>query len=139
MSKQKRDFDNHVQKLQLREEELEISKKRIQTGKVTVRREVVTEIKTIEVSVAREELIIEKRIPAVNSLDQQAEQVETIRIPISEERIEIIKHPTALEDVSIYENKFEEIVHVDEILKKEILHVDTTENPIVVIEKQIDV
>ncbi|GAA3318321.1 hypothetical protein GCM10020331_020620 [Ectobacillus funiculus] len=36
------------------------------------------------------------------SLDQQAEHTETIRIPISEERIEITKHPTALEDISIY-------------------------------------
>lgn len=138
MSKQSIDSDNQVQKLQLHEEQLDISKTWIQTGEITVRREVVTEIKRIEVPVVREELVIEKKILDAKSLDQQAEHTETIRIPISEERIEITKHPTALEDISIYKNTFEEIVQIDETLKKEILDVNTTGSPIV-IERQADV
>ncbi len=138
MSKQSGGSDNPIQTLQLHEEQLDISKKWIQTGKVTVRREVVTEIKRIEVPVAREELVIEKKILDAKSSDQQTEHTETIRIPISEERIEIIKHPTALEDISIYKNKFEEMVQFDETLKKEILHMNTTGSPIVV-ERQADV
>ncbi|WP_342046218.1 YsnF/AvaK domain-containing protein [Bacillus sp. OTU530] len=138
MSKQSIDADNQVQKLQLHEEQLDISKTWIQTGEITVRREVVTEIKRIEVPVVREELVIEKKILDAKSLDQQAEHTETIRIPISEERIEITKHPTALEDISIYKNTVEEIVQIDETLKKEILDVNTTGSPIV-IERQADV
>lgn len=138
MSKQNINSDHPVQKLQLHEEQLDISKKWIQTGKVTVRREVVTELKTIEVSVAHEELVIEKQMLDARSSNQQAQHTETIRIPISEELIEIIKHPTALEDVSIYKNKFEEMVQVDETLKKEILHINTIGNPIT-IERQADV
>ncbi|MFP3125547.1 YsnF/AvaK domain-containing protein [Ectobacillus funiculus] len=138
MSKQSIDSDNQVQKLQLHEEQLDISKIWIQTGEITVRREVVTEIKRIEVPVVREELVIEKKVLDAKSLDQQAEHTETIRIPISEERIEITKHPTALEDISIYKNTFEEIVQIDETLKKEILDVNTTGSPIV-IERQADV
>lgn len=138
MSKQSIDSDNQVQKLQLHEEQLDISKTWIQIGEITVRREVVTEIKRIEVPVVREELVIEKKILDAKSLDQQAEHTETIRIPISEERIEITKHPTALEDISIYKNTFEEIVQIDETLKKEILDVNTTGSPIV-IERQADV
>ncbi|MFB9757347.1 YsnF/AvaK domain-containing protein [Ectobacillus funiculus] len=138
MSKQSIDSDNQVPKLQLHEEQLDISKTWIQTGEITVRREVVTEIKRIEVPVVREELVIEKKILDAKSLDQQAEHTETIRIPISEERIEITKHPTALEDISIYKNTFEEIVQIDETLKKEILDVNTTGSPIV-IERQADV
>lgn len=137
MSKPDTDYGS-IQTLQLHEEQLEISKKLIETGKVIVRRELVTEIKRIEVPVAREELIIEKRILDAKSSDQQTEHTETIRIPISEERLEIIKHPTTLEDVSIYKNKFEEMVQVDETLKKEILHINTTGSPIV-IERQADV
>ncbi|GAA3318323.1 hypothetical protein GCM10020331_020630 [Ectobacillus funiculus] len=45
MSKQSIDSDNQVPKLQLHEEQLDISKTWIQTGEITVRREVVTEIK----------------------------------------------------------------------------------------------
>ncbi|WP_129728665.1 YsnF/AvaK domain-containing protein [Ectobacillus funiculus] len=138
MSKQSIDSDNQVQKLQLHEEQLDISKTWIQTGEITVRREVVTEIKRIEVPVVREELVIEKKILDAKSLDQQAEHTETIRIPISEERIEITKQPTALEDISIYKNTFEEIVQIDETLKKEILDVNTTGSPII-IERQADV
>jgi uncharacterized protein (TIGR02271 family) len=138
MSKQSIDSDNQVQKLQLHEEQLDISKTWIQTGEITVRREVVTEIKRIEVPVVREELVIEKKILDAKSLDQQAEHTETIRIPISEERIEITKQLTALEDISIYKNTFEEIVQIDETLKKEILDVNTTGSPIV-IERQADV
>ena len=138
MSKQSIDSDNQVPKLQLHEEQLDISKTWIQTGEITVRREVVTEIKRIEVPVVREELVIEKKILDAKSLDQQAEHTETIRIPISEERIEITKHPTALEDISIYKNTVEEIVQIDETLKKEILDVNTTGSPIV-IERQADV
>ena len=138
MSKQSIDSDNQVQKLQLHEEQLDISKIWIQTGEITVRREVVTEIKRIEVPVVREELVIEKKILDAKSLDQQAEHTETIRIPISEERIEITKQPTALEDISIYKNTFEEIVQIDETLKKEILDVNTTGSPII-IERQADV
>ena len=138
MSKQSIDSDNQVQKLQLHEEQLDISKIWIQTGEITVRREVVTEIKRIEVPVVREELVIEKKVLDATSLDQQAQHTETIRIPISEERIEIIKHPTALEDISIYKNTFEETIQIDETLKKEILDVNTTGSPIV-IERQADV
>ena len=138
MSKQSIDSDNQVQKLQLHEEQLDISKTWIQTGEITVRREVVTEIKRIEVPVVREELVIEKKILDAKSLDQQAEHTETIRIPISEERIEITKQLTALEDISIYKNTVEEIVQIDETLRKEILNVNTTGSPIV-IERQADV
>jgi uncharacterized protein (TIGR02271 family) len=138
MPKPSIDSDNQVQKLQLHEEQLDISKTWIQTGEITVRREVVTEIKRIEVPVVREELVIEKKILDAKSLDQQAEHTETIRIPISEERIEITKQLTALEDISIYKNTFEEIVQIDETLRKEILNVNTTGSPIV-IERQADV
>ncbi len=114
--------------LQLREEELDIFKKWVQTGEVTIHKEVVTEEKTIVVPVTREELVIEKKNLDAEKTDEMSKDAETIRIPISEERIEIVKHPTVLEDVTIYKRQFQENEHVEETLKKERVHVETIGN-----------
>lgn len=119
------------QKLKLREEQIDISKKWIQTGEVTVHKEVLTQEKNITVPVTHEELVIEKKV-----LDEPV-HTETIRIPISEERIEITKHPVILEDVEIKKRQFQEIETVKQTLKKEKLHLETTGNP-QVIDKEAD-
>jgi len=48
------------QTLRLREEELRVSKERVQTGEVQVHKRVVTELQTMQVPVEREELVIER-------------------------------------------------------------------------------
>lgn len=104
--------------IQLHEEKLDIAKKWIQTGEVNIHEEVLTEEKNITVPVNRKELVIEKK-------DADG-TVEAIRIPISEERIEIVKHPTILEDVKIFKRQYQDIKPFEETLKKEKLHVETT-------------
>lgn len=111
------DLNTHETKIQLHEEQLDIQKKRVQTGKVSMHKEIITEEKNITVPVNREELIIEKEI--------LGEEPEIIRIPIKEEQIEIKKHPVVLEDVSYHIEQFEENQHVEEALKKERLIVKT--------------
>ncbi|KNY28038.1 YsnF/AvaK domain-containing protein [Pseudobacteroides cellulosolvens] len=106
--------NNH--KLFLREEQLDISKEQVKTGEVIVHKEVVTEDKCITVPVTREEIVIEKRVLAENKKDWLTE---TIRIPVSEERIEVIKHPVLLEDVEIYQNIYQNTQHIKISLKKE--------------------
>ncbi|MDY0944017.1 YsnF/AvaK domain-containing protein [Priestia megaterium] len=123
---------DHSAKLQLHKEELDISKKWIKTGEVSIHKEVFTEEKTITIPVTHEELIIEKKVLATENPDQTGEHTEIIRIPISEERIEVIKHPTVLEDVAIYKRQFQETKSVTETLKKEKVHIETTGNPEVV-------
>src|SRR5690349_21326397 len=50
-----------TQSLQLREEQLRAEKERVQAGEVRVRKEVVTEERTLEVPVTREEVVVERR------------------------------------------------------------------------------
>src|SRR5919112_5998359 len=50
-----------TQRLQLREEELRAEKERVEAGEVRVRKEVVSEERTLEVPVTREEVVIERR------------------------------------------------------------------------------
>jgi uncharacterized protein (TIGR02271 family) len=112
-------------KIQLREECLDISKEIVETTTVNIHKETFTEEKTFTVPVSREELVIEKKFLA-------EDKTETIRIPIKEERVEIVKHPVALEDVTYHIEEFQENRRITEILKKEKLKVQTEGSAIVI-------
>lgn len=116
------DHSNEVT-LRLHKEELQVSKKWIETANVTVYKNSYTEEKQILVPIRREELIIEKKI--VNSEGENDNNIETIRIPLREDRIEVTLHPTLLENVEIYKNQYEELKHVIETLKEEKVHIET--------------
>lgn len=112
---------NQVVKLKLRKEQLDIVKKWVNTGRVTIRKKVITEEKTIVVPVTRVEFIIENN---KSDSENSSEKMKTIRIPISEERIEVVKHLTDLGDIKIYKRQFQKMEHVEETLKNEIAHVE---------------
>ena len=65
--------------LQLREEELLARKRAVEAGEVEIRKEVVTETRTVEVPIEREQLVIERRA------GDHAEG-EPIRIPLREQQ-----------------------------------------------------
>jgi len=120
--------------LQLKEEKLDITKKWLQTGEVTWHKEIINEEKNVVVPVSRQELVIEKKIIDPRN-PNRFEDSEIIRIPISEERIEIIKHSVVLEEVEIYKREIEELNQINESVKKEILHIQTIDDPIVVFQE----
>jgi len=117
--------------LRLKEEKLDITKKWLQTGEVTWHKEIINEEKTLVVPVSRQELVIEKKIIDPKNPNRFKDS-EIIRIPISEERIEIIKHSVVLEEVEIYKREIEELNQINDSVKKEILHIQTIDDPIVV-------
>lgn len=127
-SNQTKDDTAQITKMQLREERLDISKEKIQVGEVNIYKEVLTEDRNITVPVTREELVIEKKVPNFDSKNKSEVHTEIIRIPIAEERIDISKHRIELEDVSVYTQQSEDIKHVTETLKKEVLHIDSIGN-----------
>ncbi|WP_027622906.1 YsnF/AvaK domain-containing protein [Clostridium lundense] len=110
-------------KMQLREEQMKISKNKKQTGKVSIHKEVLTEEKNITVPIKREELVIEKTVFDSQFHNKSDAHTETIRIPISEERIDIHKQPVTLEDVSVSNHQYKEVKHLTKTLKKEIPHI----------------
>ncbi|MEH7158768.1 YsnF/AvaK domain-containing protein [Neobacillus drentensis] len=120
--------------LQLHKEELQVTKKWVETADVTIYKKTYTEEKQILVPVTREELIIEKRV--FNPGDAIETEMETIRIPLSEERIEVTLHPTALEEVEIYKNQFEELIQICETIKEEKLNIDINGDVKVILDGQ---
>src|SRR5512144_3301629 len=79
-----------AERIQLHEEELQAHKQPVETGEVRVRKEVVTEHRTLEVPVQREEVVIERHAPT-------GVLVEEIRIPVSEEQVTVEKRPVVKE------------------------------------------
>ncbi len=111
--------------IHLREEELDINKKWVQTGEITYHKEVLMEEKNITVPILREELIIEKIYTDAASPDQSI-RTEIIRIPIKEERVQIKKQTFVLENVRIYKHQLHKKQLIDAILKKEVISFKTT-------------
>lgn len=107
----------------LHKEELQVNKQWIETASVNVYKKRYTEEKQIIVPVRREELIIEKKIRNPDGATDN--EIETICIPIREDRIEVTLHPTLLEDVEIYKNQYEELKEVIETIKEEKVNIET--------------
>ena len=105
------------ERIQLREEELQAHKQRVETGAVRVRKEVVTEHRTIEVPVQREEIVIERQAPT-------GEPIEEIRIPVSEEQVTVEKRLVVKEEVTVGKRVVEGIERVGGEVRKEVVRVE---------------
>ncbi|AIQ27843.1 hypothetical protein P40081_06320 [Paenibacillus sp. FSL P4-0081] len=111
-------------RLRLREEQLDVSKNKVQTGEVNVHKEIIEEQKTINVPVTHEEIVIERR--AVNN-DTTAEPVgadETIRIPVSEEQVEVRKNTVVTGEVEIHKREVQGTEQVQDTVRREEARVD---------------
>jgi len=114
-----------VQRLELFKEVLRVNKQRVQTGEVTLRKEVITETQTVEVPVTHEELVIEYR--AVTDAEAATGEIgasNEIRIPLSEERITIEKLPVVSEEVIIGKREVQETEQVQETVRREELRTE---------------
>ncbi|MBC2582613.1 YsnF/AvaK domain-containing protein [Clostridium sp. DJ247] len=119
-------------KLRLRQEELDINKNKVQTGEVTLSKEIVEEKKIVNVPVTHEEVVIERRSIDNESSDSPISAGETIRIPVSEEKVEVGKHTVVTGEVSAYKREVEETEKIEETLQREEARVDTDGNPNIV-------
>jgi uncharacterized protein (TIGR02271 family) len=130
------DRDRTIQEeetLQLHEERLNVNKERVQTGEVHVEKEVVEEEQVIDVPVQREEVFVERRPVAENDLTRSDDDLtafdgrdaafkddgETIRVPITEERVEVTKKPVVTEEIIIGKRTVEDTETVRETVRRE--------------------
>lgn len=92
------------ERLRLHEEELEARKTARQAGEVEVQKNVVEERKGFDVPVSREEVRV-RRVPVDRdaSPDDAAFRAEgeTIRVPVTEEDVEVTKRPRVKEEIEI--------------------------------------
>ncbi|KXH86943.1 YsnF/AvaK domain-containing protein [Sporosarcina sp. HYO08] len=106
--------------VRLHEEQLDITKERVQVGELQLRKEVVEEQRTVHVPLLREEVYVERRPVIDGKFDGSPfTEDEIIRIPITEERIEVTKRPVIVEEVIVGKRKIQETKQVQDIVRKE--------------------
>ena len=88
-------------RIQVREEELQAHKQLVEAGEVRVRKEVVTEHRTLEVPVQREEVVIERHAPTGEPGASDIRPGEEIRIPVRKEQVTVEKRPVVKEEVTV--------------------------------------
>ncbi len=110
--------------LEAREEELRVRKRPVQTGEVEVRKEVRTEHRSVDVPVKKEELVIERHAVGRHPASGPIGENERVRIPLSEEQVDVEKRTVATEEVTVGKRVTEDEEHVDATLRKEDIKVD---------------
>jgi uncharacterized protein (TIGR02271 family) len=124
--------DTDEAKLSLRKEELDVAKNRVQKGEVELGKEIVEEHKEMDVPVTHEEVVIERKSLNNEVCDTPISDEETIRIPVSEEKVNVGKHTVVTGEVSAHKRSIEETEHIDETLRREEARVNRIGDPDVV-------
>ena len=115
--------------LKLREEQLNVSKQREQTGEVNLRKEIVTEQKNINVPVTHEEVVVERRAVTGGQVDNTPiGEGETIRVPVSEEQVNVTKNTVGTGEVSVGKRNVQETQQVNDTVKREEARLDRQGN-----------
>ncbi|MFT9600738.1 YsnF/AvaK domain-containing protein [Mesobacillus sp.] len=126
-------YSNEEQTLKLREEQLDVSKERVEAGEVEVHKEVVEEQQKVNIPVTREEVYIEKREvnEAASGTDATIDDDETIRVPIMEEKVEVSKKPVVSEELVIGKREVTDTEQVVESVKREEAHLEADDDRVV--------
>jgi uncharacterized protein (TIGR02271 family) len=111
--------EDGARKLQLREEELIARKRSVETGTVGIRTEVVSEQRTLEVPVTREEVTIERHAVDRRPSDRPISEGETISVPVSEEQVTLEKKAVVYEEVNVDKRAVQETEHVSGTVRRE--------------------
>ena len=113
-------------RLQLREERLLIDKQRVSSGEARVSKEVISEQQSIDVPVFHEVLFIQRRPIADGGTTSTTPigEGEEIRVPLSEERVDVSKRTVVTEEVEVGTRKVEGTEHVSDTVRREELRVD---------------
>src|ERR687886_1140522 len=113
------------QTLELREEELRARKHSVQTGKVELAKEVVSEQRTIDVPVTHEEITIERRAVDHQPSDSPIGETDaTISIPVRQEQVTADKRAVVYEEVNVGKRAAQDTEHVSETIRREQAVVD---------------
>ncbi len=117
--------------MELREEQLDVHTERMQTGEVQLRKEIITETKTVDIPVTREEIVVERRPlqgaareGSLETADLDADTNE-IRIPVSEEFVHIDKKVVPREEVRVSKEKITDTKTVSEDVRREEAQLDS--------------
>jgi len=109
-----------ARRVPIREEELLITKQPVEAGEVRIGKEVVTEQKTINVPVQREQVYVEQRDVPTRPADRPiSEGDDTIRVPVVEEQVRVEKQPVVTGEVVIGKQKVQDTEQYTDTVRRE--------------------
>jgi uncharacterized protein (TIGR02271 family) len=117
--------------LRLHEEELDIRKDRVKTGEVVLHKDIVEEEQNVNVPVAHDEVVIERRTLDHSPSTEPISEEETIHIPVTAERVNVDKHTVVREEISAHKHEVQETEQVKDVLHKEVAHIETDGDAVV--------
>ena len=109
----------------LREEELRVRKRVAQAGAVEIGKEVVTEEKSIEVPVSREEVVIERQPVDRRPTDRPIGVGDVIEVPVREEHVRAEKRPVVYEELGVGKRPVQQTEQVSGTVRREVADVET--------------
>jgi uncharacterized protein (TIGR02271 family) len=111
-------------RIELREEQLDVNTRAVQKGEVRVRKDIVEEQQTVDVPVTREEIVIERHAaegrPAAEGTVGSEDE---IRVPLMEEEVEVRKRPVVREEATVSKRRVTDTERVNETVRREELEV----------------
>ena len=128
---------SQVQQLELREERAIVSKERVQSGTVTVRREVETRTETFTVDLTTETLVITTQAQTAGSSANvivngaALEAGQEVRIVIHRETAQVVKSVVVIEDINVRLEGHSETQSFGVELSREHLVIDKSANALV--------
>jgi uncharacterized protein (TIGR02271 family) len=107
-------------RIQLRGEMLRAVKQKVEKGEIRLRKDIVTENQTISVPVTREEVVVEQvsageARPLSGTIGDEGE----IRIPVSEERVSVVKEPVVTGEVRVQKRAVQDNQQVSDTVRHE--------------------
>jgi uncharacterized protein (TIGR02271 family) len=113
------------QTIEVREEELQARTRPVDAGEVRVRKDVVTEHKSIDVPVQREEVVIEHHAPSGrHAASGDIRAGEEVRIPVKEEEVVVDKRAVVKDEVTVGKRVVQDTERVSGEVRKEQVHVE---------------
>lgn len=109
-----------AERMELREEQLDVDTRQVKAGEVRVRKEVHTEQRNIEVPVTREEVVIERHAAGGReAADRNLGDDEEVRIPLMEEEVDVQKRTVVKEEISVGKRPVQETKTVSDTVRRE--------------------
>ncbi|WP_100398474.1 YsnF/AvaK domain-containing protein [Bacillus sp. FJAT-44742] len=110
--------------IELREEEIDVHKHRAETGDVTLHKDIIEEEKEINVPLSHDQVVIERKAVNHEPSEEPIGKEETIRIPVTAEKLDVDKHTVVTGEVSAHKQAVEETEQIKDVLHKEVADVE---------------
>ena len=106
-------------RVELREEVLQPRTEPVESGAVRIEKDVVTEPRTVDVPVTREEVVVERRPVEPRPSERPISEGESIRVPVREEHVSLDKETVVTEEVEVGKRPVTETERVSGTVRRE--------------------